>query len=187
MRPCGRSHGFTLIELLVVVVIVGIVMSIAILSLSLVGGDRAVRDEAQRVISLVEIAQDESLLQGREFGLEIMQGAYRFLELDPVSRQWIEIFGDDTLRMRELPEEIELDLYIEDRRVILKRDPARTGDEEDRRRGVESFAPHVLIYSSGEMTQFELHFRRDVDDRLVAIRSDVTGAIEFIDVEETMR
>ena len=41
-------------------------MSIAILSLSLVGGDRAVRDEAQRVISLVEVAQDESLLQGRE-------------------------------------------------------------------------------------------------------------------------
>jgi general secretion pathway protein H len=185
MRPCGRSHGFSLIELLVVV-IVGIVMSIAVLSLSLAGGDRAIRDEAQRVISLVEIAQDESLLQGREFGLEIMQGAYRFLELDPLSGQWTEILGDDTLRLRELPEEVELDLYIEDRQVILKRDPARMDTGENRRPGVESFTPHVLIYSSGEMTPFELHFLRDVDDSLVAIRSDVTGAIEFVDVEETM-
>ena len=186
MRLCGRSLGFSLIELLVVIVVVGIVMSIAILSLSLVGGDRDVRGEAQRVVSLVEIAQDESLLQGREFGLEIMQGAYRFLELDPLSGQWVEILGDDTLRMRELPEEIELDLYIEDRRIMLKRDPARTDDDEDRRPGVESFLPHVLIYSSGEMTPFELHFLRNIDDSLVAIRSDVTGVIEFVDVEERM-
>jgi general secretion pathway protein H len=186
MRPCGRSRGFSLIELLVVIVIVGVVMSIAVLSLSLVGGDREIRDEAQRVISLVEIAQDESLLQGREFGLEIMQGAYRFLELDPLSGQWAEIFGDDTLRMRELPEEIELDLYIEDRRVILKRDPARTDDDEERRSRVESFIPHVLIYSSGEMTPFELHFLRSIDDSLVVIRSDLTGTIEFVDYEETM-
>ena len=114
-----------------------------------------------------------------------MQGAYRFLELDPLSGQWIEILGDDTLRMRELPEEIELDLYIEDRKVMLKRDPSRT-DDEDRRPGVESFTPHVLIYSSGEMTPFELHFLRDIDDSLVAIRSDVTGAVEFVDYEETM-
>ena len=110
-----------------------IVMSIAILSLSLVGGDQAVRQEAQRVLSLVEIAQDESMLQGREFGLEIMEGSYRFLELNPLTGQWDEILGDDTLRLRELPEEIELFLYIEDREVLLKRDPAQLGDEEDDR------------------------------------------------------
>ena len=37
------------------------------------------------------------------------------------------------------------------------------------------------------MTPFELHFVRDIDDSLVVIRSDVTGAIEFIDVEASMR
>jgi general secretion pathway protein H len=182
-----RVRGFSLIELLVVVVIVGIVMSIAILSLSLVGGDQAVRQEAQRVLSLVEIAQDESMLQGREFGLEIMEGSYRFLELNPLTGQWDEILGDDTLRLRELPEEIELFLYIEDREVLLKRDPAQLGDEEDEERGVDSFVPHVLIYSSGDMTPFELHFVRRIDEVLIAIRADLTGAIEFVDVEETLR
>ena len=186
MRMDAPNRGFSLIELLVVVVIVGIVMSIAILSISLVGGDRAVRDEAQRVISLVEIAQDDSMLQGREFGLEFMEASYRFLELDTLTGQWNEIFGDDTLRLRQLPEEIELALFIEDREVLLKREPEATGDDDRQERGVDSFVPHVLIYSSGDMTPFELHVVRGVDNTVVAIRADLTGEIEFVDVEERM-
>ena len=178
-----RCRGFSLIEILVVIVIVGIIMSIAVLSLSLVGGDRDVRNEALRVVSLLEVAQDESMLQGREFGLELMQGSYRFVELDPFTGQWNEIIGDDTLRLRELPAELELALFIEDRRVLLRADPASTDDEE---RDIENYAPHVLIYSSGDMTPFELHFLRDVDDATVAIRSDLTGTIEFIDDEDSM-
>ena len=123
------------------------------------------------------------MLQGREFGLELMQGSYRFVELDPLTNQWSEIIGDDTLRLRELPEELELALFIEDRRVLLRADPARTDDDE---RGVESYAPHILIYSSGDMTPFELRFLRDVDDTAVAIRSDLAGTIEFINDEDSM-
>ncbi len=118
--PHGRSAGFSLIEILVVIVIIGIVLSIAILSVSLVGGDKAIREEAQRMMALLDVARDESMLQGREFGLELMIGGYRFVELDPISGQWNEIIGDDTLRQRELPEELEIQLYIEDRPVILK-------------------------------------------------------------------
>ena len=36
------------------------------------------------------------------------------------------------------------------------------------------------------MTPFEAHFVRDVDDGLVVIRSDLSGAIEFVDIEENM-
>jgi len=178
-----RCRGFSLIEILVVIVIVGIVMSIAVLSLTLVGGDRDVRDEALRVLTLLEVAQDESMLQGREFGLELMQGSYRFVEFDPITGQWSEVIGDDTLRLRELPEEVELALYIEDRRVLLKADPVRTDDDD---RGVESYAPHILIYSSGDVTPFELRFMRDIDDTSVAIRGDQAGTIEFIDDEDSM-
>jgi general secretion pathway protein H len=179
----GRCRGFSLIEILVVIVIVGIVMSIAVLSLTLVGGDRDIRQEAQRVVSLIEVAQDDSMLQGREFGLEFMQGSYRFVEFDPLTGQWSEIIGDDTLRLRQLPEELELALFIEDRRVLLDPDPASTDDDE---RGIEIYAPHVLIYSSGDMTPFELHLLRDIDDASVAIRSDLTGTIEFIGDEDSM-
>jgi general secretion pathway protein H len=186
MRRHGRSGGFTLIEILVVIVIVGIVMSIAILSITLAGGDSQLREEAQRMVSLVEVAQDESLLQGREFGLEFMQGSYRFVEFDPLTRQWTEIVGDDTLRLRQLPEELELELFIEDRRVVLKSDPARVRTEEDARPGVEQYAPHVLIYSSGDMSPFELHFVRRIDDSMLAVQGDFAGKVEIVTAEDSM-
>jgi general secretion pathway protein H len=186
MRLHGRSGGFSLIEILVVIVIIGIVMSIAILSITLAGGDNQLRDEAQRIISLVEVAQDESLLQGREFGLEFMQGSYRFVEFDPLARQWSEVIGDDTLRLRQLPEELELELFIEERRVILKTDPARTEADDEDRPGIETYAPHVLIYSSGDMSPFEVHLVRRADDSLVALQGDAAGALEIVNPEDSM-
>ena len=187
VAPHRRSAGFSLIEILVVIVIIGIVLSIAILSVSLVGGDKAIREEAQRMMALLDVARDESMLQGREYGLEFMLGGYRFVELDPISGQWSEIIGDDTLRMRELPQELEIQLYIEDRPVILKPNPAQTErDESEMARGLERYAPHVLIYSSGDLTPFELRFVRDVDDSVVAIEGDIMGMVEFVDPEELM-
>ena len=175
VRLHGRSGGFSLIEILVVIVIISIVMSIAILSITLAGGDSQLQDEAQRMISLVEVAKDESLLQGREFGLEFMQGAYRFVEFDPLTRQWSEIIGDDTLRLRELPEELELALFVEDRRVILESRP-----------GIQRYAPHVLIYSSGDMSPFEVHFQRRIDAGLIAVQGDVAGTLEIVTPEDSM-
>ena len=186
MRRQGRVGGFTLIEILVVIVIVGIVMSIATLSITLAGGDSQLREEAQRMVSLLEVAQDESLLQGREYGLEFMLGAYRFVEFDPLTRQWGEIVGDDTLRLREIPQELELELYIEDRRVILKTDPARMRSDEKDRPGIEQYAPHVLIYSSGDISPFELHFVRRIDDSLLAVQGDFAGRLEIVAPEDTM-
>jgi len=186
MRLYRRSGGFSLIEILVVIVIISIVMSIAILSITLAGGDSQLQDEAQRMVSLVEVAKDESLLQGREFGLEFMQGAYRFVEYDPLTRQWSEIIGDDTLRLRQLPEELELALFVEDRRVILKSDPARMSAEEEDRPGIERYVPHVLIYSSGDMSPFEVHFLRRIDDGLVAVQGDMAGTLEIVTPEDSM-
>ena len=85
MTNAGRRSGFSLIEILVVIVIIGIVSSVALLSLGLLGDDRELQTEARRLISLVEVAQDEAVMQGRELGLEFMAHSYRFVEYDPLS------------------------------------------------------------------------------------------------------
>ncbi|MDJ0938921.1 MAG: type II secretion system minor pseudopilin GspH [Woeseiaceae bacterium] len=177
-----RLRGFTLIELLVAVIIVGIVVSVAVISLNLAGDDREMQTEARRLMSLLEIAQDDAMMQGREFGLEFMQRGYRFVEYDPVANQWAEPFGDEMLRFRELPEDVEFRLWIDDRPVELDFEPAviETPDDDERQFGRETYAPHLLIYSSGDMTPFQLSIERDFDNAVIAMEGDLLGNVELL-------
>ncbi len=190
MGASSRQRGFTLIELLVTIVIVGIVLSIVTLSLNLAGDDREIRREVQRLMSILEVAQDDAMLQGREFGIEFLLGAYRFVEYDSLSELWLEIPGEDVLRMRALPEGMELSLRLEDKLMTLEENPialAANGDEDndDRTLQAKNYTPHVLIFSSGEMTPFELRIRRLTDQLSVALQSDLLGNLEFVDDEST--
>ena len=109
-----QARGFTLIEILVVIVIVGTVLSIVVLSTGIIPDDEEILVERTRITALLETVQDEAMMQGREFGLEIMTSAYRFVEFDPLTRQWMEVPDDELYRLRELPEGIEFELYIDD-------------------------------------------------------------------------
>ena len=185
MNHPRRITGFTLIEILVVVSIVGIVLSIAVLSLGILGDDRELREEGRRMIALVQVLQDEAVMQGRDFGIEFMNGGFRFVEYDPLVGTWTELIGDETLRPRELPDGAEFDLWIEGQRVLLKEQPAAFDDPEDDspRAKVESYAPHILVFSSGDMTPFELHVLRPQLDQSISLESDVLGDLKFADEE----
>ncbi len=182
-----RDRGFTLIELLVTIVIIGIILSIAVMSLSLVGDDREVRKEAQRLMSLLEVAKDDAVLQGREFGVEFLLGSYRFVEYEPVSGQWLDILGEDLLRTRQIPEEMEISLFLEDKRITLEENPIELADADraDATTQARNYAPHIMIFSSGDMTPFEVHINRATDSVSVALQGDLLGNLEFVDDEDT--
>ena len=186
MNSYRHSRAFTLIEILVVISIFAIVVSIAVLSLGLLGDDRNLRQEGRRVITLVQLAQDEATMQGREFGIEFMSGGYRFVEYDPFLNAWGEIVGDDTLTMRQLPEDTEFDLFIEGQRVLLNTEAAEfeQPDETSFASGIPDYAPHVLVFSSGDMTPFELHIIHSELDQVVMLESNLLGDIKFSEEDE---
>lgn len=178
-----KLGGFTLIELLVVVVIIGIVSSFLLLSFGILGNDRALDQQIRRLASLLELTLDEATLQGRDFGLELMQGGYRFVELDPVLGQWGEVVGDDMLQPRQLDEDMEIELYIEGRKVLLSKDPAKTASAEDDRMvrsdREKAYAPHVLILSSGDLSPFRMAIVRDTDRARKTLSVSPAGEIEI--------
>jgi len=181
-----KNRGFTLIEILVVIVIIGTVLSIVVLSMGIVPEDEEILTERTRLTALLETVQDEAMMQGREFGLEIMTTAYRFVEFDPLTRQWMEVPGDDLYRLRDLPEGVEFELFIDDARVLLEIDPQKIEDPDNTmsQTGSKVFAPHLYIFASGEASAFELRLIRPQTRHELIMSGNILGEIKFGEDDE---
>lgn len=191
-HPCRPDHcrggpGFTLIEILVVLVIIGILLSVALLSFGILSDDDDMTREARRLSSLIQLVSDEATTQGRDFGLEFMTAGYRFVEYDPLLDQWFEVIGDDYLVQRNLDEGVEFELFLEERKVLLHteaQETERDQDEDEDNYGLnrdltDDYLPHVLIMSSGDVTPFELRFLRLADRSELLLTMSLAGEIDI--------
>ena len=163
------TSGFTLLELLVVLLIVGILVSLLTLSVGLVGADSAQRREAERIEALVQLAGEETMLHGIEMGLRVYRRAYEFSIYRDATEEWTPLAGDELFRRRDIPQGLELDLELEDRKVILE------FEADDNK----NYRPQVFIMSSGNVTPFKLRFREafSSDSYQVLINADGSGEI----------
>jgi len=174
--------AFTLIEILVVLVIVGIISAVTLLSFGLLGGDeRTLERDARRLSSLIEVVNDDAVLQGRDFGLELMLSGYRWVEHDPLLNQWFEVADDEIMRERQLDPGVEFELYLEEHRVLLQEDARETEIDEDapNRDLTDDYLPHVLVLSSGDVTPFELRLIRNADLAEVILTMSPAGEMEI--------
>ena len=170
-----RTGGFTLVEILVVVVIIGVLSAGFVLSLSLAGGrDNELQKESTRLFDLMNYAREQSELQTREFGIIFQDDSYEFVSYDVHRQQWRSIFEDDIMRLRHLPYGLDVKLKVETRPVVLKK-PADAKDK----------TPQVMIFSSGDLTQFEVTLERDGGLRYVTINQDDKGALAKADMVDT--
>ncbi len=174
------QNGFTLIEILVVMIVVGIMVSMAVMSFGLLSEDSGLDEESRRFAAILEAVQDDAMMQGREFGIEIMISSYRFVEFDPLTRQWAEVIGDDLYAPRSLSDGLEFELFIDEKRIPLKPDAQQIDDDDaDTAATIERYAPHLFVFASGDSTVFEIHFWRPATDDRRILRGDILGNLEF--------
>ncbi|MGI9264641.1 MAG: type II secretion system minor pseudopilin GspH [Gammaproteobacteria bacterium] len=170
-RP-RRERGFTLLELLVVLVILAVVAATAVFSIGTLGRDDRLQEEALRLTSLLRLAAEEALLSGRDIGLYMEEDKYRFLLYSRETVQWLILEGDDTFRPWNLPEEVYFSVAVEDREIVLE--PA-----ED----LETIEPQIAVYSSGDITPFEIYLNRELSDQKFLIEGLPNGNIEFQELD----
>lgn len=119
MRAQGRSAGFTLIEILVVVVIIGIISTLVLLSVNLTGRDQELERESDRLLTLFNYAREQAELQTRDYGVIFHDDGYQFVAYDSRRGRWREVYEDEALRQRKLPDGLDFTLVVESRPVVL--------------------------------------------------------------------
>jgi general secretion pathway protein H len=137
----ARGAGFTLLELLIVLFIVGLLAGLVVLSSSSGGLERRLQDEASRLASLLELASENSVLTGRELAASFQEGGYAFFFFQ--GNDWQPLEAGELFRPRQLDAGLELILIVEKTEIDLSE---RTAQVE----------PHIIMYSSGDVSPFGL-------------------------------
>jgi general secretion pathway protein H len=147
---------------MVVVVIVAILINFTVLSLRSHSPLDQLKEESQRLMSLIRIASEEALLRSRFIGIDVTETGYGFLRLE--EQEWQPI-DDSLLRNRELPEEMSIELTLAQ--------PPGDDDAEDG----EKRTPEIILLNSGEMTPFDLKLSTTLSDDYYRLTGNETSEL----------
>ncbi|MDM8569906.1 type II secretion system minor pseudopilin GspH [Thiotrichales bacterium HSG1] len=139
-----NNNGFTLIEIMVVIVIIGIILGFATLSIGDGNLSQKLKQETQRLAYLLELASQESIIQSKEIGVHFDTDGYRFCELqDEITTcTKCRTITDGVFKPRILPVGIETKIYLDGEPMLSNK----------------TCQNMLLILSSGEFIPFEVIF-----------------------------
>ncbi len=158
--------GFTLLEVMVVLVIIGTI--IGIITITVDTRREKVTNAVDRLASLTRLASEEAVLRSRELALEIKTDGYHFLTLGDDG--FIPLEGDSLLKERKLPEDLELELFLAGEAVEIDA-------EKDEISGKIELPPRIFLFSSGEISPFELKIRDPYSEAEYSVSGEMTGDI----------
>lgn len=168
--------GFTLLELLVVVLIIGIMLGA--IGFSMDSREKQLDLEADRLLALLRMARQETLLFAGEAAVAFHAGGYVFLRQE--GQRWLPA-REDVYRPRFFAEDLRLALRFPEDGVnpvllpSLGRESGRT-PEADFAAAVDGL-PRINFSSSGETTPFELTIALASSSKTITISGNMQGVM----------
>ena len=138
-----RSAGFTLLELLVVLLLIGFVLSFAVINIGAHSSAEQLDQETQRLQSLLRLASDQAVMQARTHGVRMRADGYAFVARRPVGWQRLE---EAPLQPRHLDPAVTL------------HPPAAAPD-------TDADAPTLWLFPDGQITPFQLELTAGAERR----------------------
>lgn len=181
-----KHRGFTLIEVMVVVVLIGIIASLVQFNFAGKRPEDVLQQESARFAAIFEVAADYGMLNNVELGLIVKKDSYQFVGYD--GTQWTEIPEQDWQADVTLPEEVKIELTLDDLPIeeplLFDADTFKEKDEDDftllsKEEQEKKVIPQVYILSGGDLTPFSVTFRLNEElifiDEIDELAYRVTG------------
>ncbi|OGR00133.1 MAG: type II secretion system protein GspH [Deltaproteobacteria bacterium RIFOXYD12_FULL_55_16] len=172
----SSKKGFTLLELLVVVLIIGLMLGAV--GFSMDSREKQLELEADRLLALLRLAQQETLLTADEIAVAFHSRGYVFLRRE--KNQWLPA-REDLYRPRLLDEELQLTLRFPEDGPNPVSLPSFAWKTETATSADFAAAGHALpridFFSGGEITPFELSLALASSARKIMISGTMQGAI----------
>ena len=163
-----------------VLVIISIITAVAVLSLGSLGGNSAAKHAAEQLADLTDLASQQAVMRGQQYGLRIAPHGYTFLLYN--GHDWSPIQNDDLLRARQLDNSVTLSLQLEGTPITLPSNGQHTAETDDSimDTGKPELKPQIMLLSSGEITPFKISVRDAGQNPPYTITGDLLHGIQLV-------
>jgi general secretion pathway protein H len=159
-----RNAGYTLIEILIVLFILGIVTSVALLSINQ-NDNKRMESFANEITQIMTLAEEQAMLEPNVLGLSITEHAFQFASLQPgkgsKKNSWLPL-EDVILGKHHIPRNIQIAIAVGGTPLNVDN---LGGD------------PQIIISMNGDITPFTIYVSKKGEKPRYAIIGDGDGNV----------
>lgn len=181
----NNKQGFTLLEVMLTILLIGITATVVVMTLPThTNKANDPKWQAESFVVLLQLAEDEALTSGNEYGIVLKESSYQFAQYNYTKKQWLPIFKGGLSKRRNLSEDIRLTMTLKgsiwdkdqptDEQFIKDDEPDKIKSDDK----IQPLKPQVFVMSSGELTPFTVEFSNHNTQKSSFISVGMNGDIK---------